>query len=167
MSVWRLVGMEIWHRKLNFAISLLAIVVAVAYAVGSLLLIDAHQQQSAQRVADMDDEIRKITKAMGFNINVLPADQNLADFHANDFADKTMPYEYVNRLAESPIVQSVRHLRPALIRKTEWPEFEREIVLDGCQRGRAADARVESQAAAGGSRAGRRDDRGQLAGPGS
>jgi putative ABC transport system permease protein len=131
MSVWRLVSREIWHRKLSFLISLLAIGVAVAYAVCSLALIDAHQRQSAERVAAMDDEIRKITKAMGFNINVLPAEQNLADFHANDFADKTMPYEYVHRLAESPMVQSVRHLRPALIRKTAWPEFQRDIVLMG------------------------------------
>jgi putative ABC transport system permease protein len=131
MGVMRLVGMEIWHRKLNFAISLLAILVVVAYAVCSMTLIGAHQQQTTQRVAAMDDEIRKITLTMGFNINVLPADLNLADFHANDFAEQTMPYDYVDRLAKSPLVQSVRHLRPALIRKTVWPEFQRQIVLMG------------------------------------
>ena len=38
-------------------------------------------------MAALDDEIRKITKAMGFNINILPSQQNLADFHANDFAE--------------------------------------------------------------------------------
>jgi hypothetical protein len=131
MSVFRLVGMEIWHRKLNFAISLLAVLVAVAYAVSSLTLVRAYQQHTGERVARMDDEIRKITLGMGFNINVLPIDLNLADFHANDFADATMPYDYVERLAQSRFVKSVRHLRPALIRKVEWPEYQRQIVLMG------------------------------------
>jgi ABC-type lipoprotein release transport system permease subunit len=131
MSVMRMVGLEIWHRKLNFAISLLAILAAVAYAVSSMTLVRVSQQHSAARVAAMDDEIRKITLGMGFNINILPADLNLADFHANDFAEQTMPYEYVERLAQSRIIKSVRHLRPALIRKTDWPEYERQIVLMG------------------------------------
>jgi ABC-type lipoprotein release transport system permease subunit len=131
MSILRMVASEIWHRKLNFTIGLTAIIVAVAYAVGALALIESYQRQTARRVAAMDDEIRKITLAMGFNINVLPAQLNLADFHANDFADKTMPQEYVHRLAESPLIKSIRHLRPALIRKTQWPEYERQIVLMG------------------------------------
>jgi hypothetical protein len=131
MNVFRLVASEIWHRKLNFLIGLVAIVIAVGYAVSALTMIDAQQHQTSQRVAAMDDEIRKITKAMGFNINVLPAEQNLADFHANDFAEKTMPQQYVHRLAESPLIKSVRHLRPALIRKTDWPEYKQQVVLMG------------------------------------
>lgn len=131
MSIFRLVVMELWHRKLNFAIALVAIVVAVAYAVCSVGLIRGYELRTQQRVAALDDEIRKITKAMGFNINILPAEQNLSDFHANDFAEKTMPYDYVERLATSEFVKSVRHLRPALIRKLEWPEHGRQIVLMG------------------------------------
>jgi ABC-type lipoprotein release transport system permease subunit len=131
MSIWRLVAMEIWHRKLSFAIALLAIVVAVGYAICSLGIIQGHRLRTERQVAALDDEIRKITKAMGFNINILPAEQNLSDFHANDFAQKTMPYEYVERLARSEFVKSVRHLRPALIQKMEWPEYGRQIVLMG------------------------------------
>ena len=108
--------MEIWHRKLNFAISLLSIIVLVGYTASSLTLIRAHQERTAHRVSALDNEIRKITKAMGFNINILPSDQNLADFHANDFGEKTMPYEYVERLANSRYVDTINHLRPALIR---------------------------------------------------
>ena len=96
MNVLRLVCREIWHRKLNFLVSLLAIVVLVGYAVGALTLIRAQRERTEQRVAALDDEIRKITKSLGFNINILPADQNLADFHANDFGEKTMPFEYVS-----------------------------------------------------------------------
>jgi ABC-type lipoprotein release transport system permease subunit len=131
MSIWRLMWMEIIHRKLTFLIAGLAILVSVAYAVSSLTLIRAQRHRTEQQVAALDDEIRKITKAMGFNINILPSEQNLADFHANDFAEKTMPYEYVQILANSPQILSVRHLRPALIHKLEWPEYERQIILMG------------------------------------
>ena len=131
MNVFRLVCREIWHRKLNFLVSLSAIVVLVGYAVGALTLIRAQRERTEQRVAALDDEIRKITKSLGFNINILPADQNLADFHANDFGEKTMPFEYVQRLAESPDIVTINHLRPALIRKIEWQEQQRQIVLMG------------------------------------
>ena len=96
MNILRLMWMEIIHRKLTFFIACLAILI-----IGRLCRQsdDAHSCAVAtapqQRVAALDDEIRKITKAMGFNINILPSQQNLADFHANDFAEKTMPYEYV------------------------------------------------------------------------
>lgn len=131
MSVWRMVWAEIRYRKLHFLIGLLAVGVAVTYAVSSLAAIRSQQKRTEDRVAALDDEIRKITVAMGFNINVLPADQNLSDFHAQDFAEKTMPEDYVHRLAQSPLIKSVRHLRPALIRKIEWPEYHRHLVLVG------------------------------------
>ena len=130
MKIRSLVWNEIIHRKLNFAISLVAAVAAVACSVGVITLIHSHQQRTADRVAVMDDEIRKITKDMGFNILILPKDQNLADFHASDFAEKTMPYEFVDRLAASDVV-TIQHLRPALIRKMTWPEQNRQILLMG------------------------------------
>ncbi|MCA9167666.1 MAG: FtsX-like permease family protein [Planctomycetales bacterium] len=131
MNVLRMVVAEIGYRKLNFAVALAAVIVAVSYAVSSLGSIKAHQVRTEVRVAALDDEIRKIAVGMGFNINVLPAEQNLSDFYAQDFAEKTMPEDYVHRLAESPLIKSVRHLRPALIRKLEWPEFNRQVVLVG------------------------------------
>ena len=131
MNVFRLVWKEIWHRKLNFFVSFLAILILVAYSVSSLTLIHAQRERLQQRVTALDNEIRKITKSLGFNINILPADQNLADFHANDFGEKTMPFEYVQRLADSKQIVTINHLRPALIRKIEWEEQGRQIVLMG------------------------------------
>ncbi len=164
MKLWQLVFREIGHRKLNFALSLLAVVLAVACAVGVVKLLDAQEQHTRQniaaleaqtqqrvaelekettqqvvqaeqdaqaRVAALDDEIRKITKNLGFNLYILPKDQNLAEFHSLDFAAKTMPQSYVDRLAESREVVTINHLRPALIRKMKWEEQNRQIVLMG------------------------------------
>jgi ABC-type antimicrobial peptide transport system permease subunit len=131
MGVGRLVWSEMTHRKLSTWLAVLAIAVAVASSVGAVTLIRAHEHKTARRVAELDDEIRKITKNMGFNVIVLPKDQNLADFHASDFAEKTMPFEFVKRLADSPDIVTVNHLRPALVRKMEWPERKRQILLMG------------------------------------
>lgn len=131
MKLWQLVSREIWHRKLNFFLSLLAVVLAVTCAVGFVTLLDAQEQHTKKHVAALDDEIRKITKQMGFNVYILPAEQNLADFHSQDFAVKTMPQSYVDRLAESRDVVTINHLRPALIRKLKWPEQNRQVVLMG------------------------------------
>ncbi len=131
MNIYSLVWSEIIHRKLNFVIALTATTVAVASCVAISTMWDIYRVRTASKVAALDDEIRKITKDMGFNITILPKDQNLADFHASDFADKTMPLEFVQRLAESPDIVTINHLRPALIRKVNWPERNREILLMG------------------------------------
>ena len=131
MKILYLAMKEISFRRLNFLLALVAMAVVVGYAVHSIARIRFHQARTEQRVAKMDDEIRKITKAMGFNINILPSEMNLQDFYANNFAEKTMPFEYVTQLADSEFIKSVRHLRPALIRKVNWQEQNREIVLIG------------------------------------
>ena len=131
MTVLRLVWMEIVHRKLSFALALLAVVVAVAYTVSTLTVVRAHRLKTEAHVAALNDEIRKITKNMGFNIDILPKDVNLADFHANDFGEVTMPEDLVHKLADSRTIESVNHLRPSLIRKVNWKEHDRDVLVMG------------------------------------
>ena len=131
MNVFSLVWSEIIHRKLNFMISLTAITVAVASCVAISTMWDIHSVRTASKVAALDDDIRKIMKNMGFNITILPKHQNLSEFYASDFAEKTMPYEYVELLANSKDIVTINHLRPSLARKVDWPERSREILLMG------------------------------------
>ena len=141
MSVWQLVLREIRHRRLSFALGVLAVAVAVASVVGQVglltqddmrtdkILLDK-QAETQARMDKLNDEIRIITKNLGFNIRILPKDLNLADFYARDFADKYMPEEYARRLSESKIV-SINHLLPSLEQKVDWPELDLPIVLIG------------------------------------
>jgi putative ABC transport system permease protein len=69
---------------------------------------------------------------LGFNIVILPRDQNLSDWYADDYASKYMPEEYVHKLADSGIV-TVRHFLPSLQQKIEWPEYKRTIILVGAR----------------------------------
>jgi putative ABC transport system permease protein len=69
---------------------------------------------------------------LGFNVVILPKDQNLSDWYAEDYASKYMPEEYVHKLANSGIV-TVRHFLPSLQQKIEWPEYKRKIILVGAR----------------------------------
>ena len=132
MSIARMVLREILFRRLGFVLSLLAVVVAAGCLVNQLLLLelhdrhteqilDARQAETAREMARLEDEIRIITKNLGFNIRILPRDLNLRDFFARNYADKYMPEEYADRLAKSKIV-TINHLLPTLQRRLTWTE---------------------------------------------
>jgi len=141
MTVWRLAVKEILHRKLNFALGLASIVVAIGTLVGALTLLKLHDARTRQilerkeaetkaRMAALEDEMRKAMLNLGFNIVILPKAQNLSDWYAEDYAAKYMPEEYVRKLAGSNLI-TVQHLLPSLQQKIKWPEQKRSIILVG------------------------------------
>ncbi len=152
MKISRLVVQEIAHRFVNFVLAVIGVSIAVACLVASVTMIDAGEIQSQKLVAEgkteserlvakrekevkdagkqLNDEMRKITKGLGFNIVVLAEDEDIAAFHAEGTPTRTMPQEYVDRLAKSPIVV-INHLLPIVTKKVEWAEEKQTIVLTG------------------------------------
>ena len=141
MTIWRLVVSEILHRRMNFALGVLSVMVASASFIGAVTLLNIHdlhtneilqkkQDELADRMAELTDETRKAMLKLGFNLVILPEDQNLADWYSEDYASKYMPEEYIHKLADSGIV-TVRHFLPSLQQKIEWPERKRKIILVG------------------------------------
>lgn len=141
MSLFHLIIQEMQHRKMNFLLGLLSVVVAVACLVAALTLLQADEIQTAlilekkseevkQAGAQLEDAMRKITKGLGFNILILPADEDLSEFHLTGIVAKTMPEENVRKLAESKIV-TVNHLLPMVAKRVTWPEKECEVILTG------------------------------------
>lgn len=131
MKLSRLICLEIFHRKLGFALAFSAVTVAVAFAVSTATLARGHRLKTEAHVAELNDEIRKITKDMGFNIDIMPKDLNLADLYASDFGESTMPFELVDQLANSHDIVTINHLRPSLIRKVNWTERDRDVIVMG------------------------------------
>ena len=96
MKISRRVVQEIAHRFVNFVLAVIGVSIAVACLVASVTMIDAGEIQSRKLVAEgkteserlvakreqevkdagkkLNDEMRKITKGLGFNIVVLAAD---------------------------------------------------------------------------------------------
>ena len=137
----RLVLREILHRKLSFGLGFLSVIIAVACLVGAGTLLRAHDIRTDQIIASkeaetreemrrLEDDYRKIMKKLGFNVLILPKDQNLGDLYSENYAAEYMPEEYVERLAKSGIM-SIRHLLPSLQQKLTWPERKRTIILIG------------------------------------
>ena len=141
MTLLRLIFREIGYRKLNFLLGVMAAAFAVScliaqmtmlrrYDQGTEKIIAAKEAETQKRLATLEDDYRKLTLKMGFNILILPKDQNLADLYADDFAAKTMPEEYATRLAQSRVA-TINHILPSLQQKVKWPEKERTILLMG------------------------------------
>lgn len=141
MNIFTLVRKEIGYRKLNFVLSVLAAAVAAVTFLGTVALLrstdletsrllDEKVQETEEEMTRLEDDIRKSMKGLGFNIHIFPEGQDLGEVYAEGYASKTMPEEYVTRLAQSEIV-TVNHLLPTLTQVTEWPEHKRKIVLIG------------------------------------
>jgi len=141
MTLWRLVGREIAHRKLNFALGVLGVTAAAGVITAALTLLHAHdvsteellsrkEAAARQRLARLEDDYRKYMKELGYNVLVLPKQQDLAEFWEKGYAEHTMPERYVTRLANSKTVL-VQHLLPIVQKKVFWEEQKRRVILVG------------------------------------
>ena len=84
----------------------------------------------AEAGAKLEDSMRKITKGLGFNVVIVPQDQDLAEMHLKGTLSKTMQESYVDRLANSKIV-TVNHLLPTVVKQIEWKEMNISVLLYG------------------------------------
>ncbi len=141
MNVLRLITREIVFRKLGFALGVLSVLAAVGTLVAALTVLRKHDARTEQiiaakeaetkaRLAQLEDDYRKITLKMGFNVLILPKAQNLSDLYADDYATQYMPEEYATRLAKSRVA-TINHILPSLQQKVRWPEYDRTILLMG------------------------------------
>jgi hypothetical protein len=139
MTLWRLIAKEIGYRRLSFALSVLAVLVAVGCLVAELTLLRAHDvraerigesQEARTRgmVGKLEEDYTKITLGLGYNVLVLAKEQDLSRFYAQGVAETTMPEAYVKRLSESRAI-TVQHLMPTLQERIEWPEKQKFPIL--------------------------------------
>ncbi len=141
MNLGRLMFREILHRKLSFLLGVVSASMAVACLVAELAILKKHDLRTDQiigakeaetraQMAKLEDDYRKLMLKMGFNVLILPKDQNLSDLYADDFASKYMPEEYATRLARSRVA-TINHVLPSLQQKVKWPEYGRTVLLMG------------------------------------
>lgn len=141
MRLSELILREVLHRKVNFLLALLAVTVAVvtwSSALGSLRRFDAAtelelttlQEETDAELDALEDEIRRTMKGLGFNVYMFPKGEELWEIKQRGYSERTMPEDYVHRLAESKIV-TVNHLLPQVSKRVEWTEQNRSILLVG------------------------------------
>ncbi|NLF68693.1 MAG: FtsX-like permease family protein [Candidatus Anammoximicrobium sp.] len=143
MSIIHMALREILRRQTTFLLATLAVAVAVGtmltaqaalqiYDLRSDALLAQKETELQERLNVLQDEMRKATLKLSFNMAILPGDQDVGEWHASDTATTTMPEDYAHRLANSRIV-SVRHFLPMLAEKLKWPEMKRTVILVGCK----------------------------------
>lgn len=141
LHIRHLIAAEIRHRALHAGLTLVSIAAAVASLVGAQTALRAHdirteeiiaakEEQTRVQMAELEDDYRKIMKELGFNVLILPHDQDLGDLYADQHASAFMSESYVDTLANSGLM-TIRHLLPNLQQKVLWPERRRTIILTG------------------------------------
>ncbi len=121
--------------------SVLSVIIACVSLTGALSILRIHDQQTEmilekkeielrESMDELKDDTRKAMLELGFNVLILPEDQDLKEWYEKGYSTRYMPEGYVHQLAESGIV-IVRHFLPTLQEKIVWPERERHIILVG------------------------------------
>ncbi len=108
MSLFHLLIAEIRHRKLGFALGLLAVAAAVALFVALLTTGRASER-----------ETKRVMRNMGFNLLIVPQGTDMEEYWATDFVSADMPEEYVRRLATTRDLDA-DHYVATLQKKVRW-----------------------------------------------
>ena len=142
MTIRDIVRKEIKYHKLAFILCLLSVIVATGVFAGELTALKAHdietdsiltenKMQTEDEMEQMEAHYRRIMEEHGFNLLILPKDQNPDNFYAEGYASKFMPEIYVNRLLESDLSE-ITHISPVIEQKIRWTEeYNRTILLVG------------------------------------
>jgi hypothetical protein len=141
LSIWRLVLCEIGYRPLSFALAILSVVVAVGCLSCVLTLLRLHDLRTEQLIAareaqvteDMrilEDNYRKITKDLGFNLRIFHKDQDAAEFHRNHYATHYLDDQAADRLGKAGVL-TVNHLLPILHEVVQWKELGQTVHVVG------------------------------------
>ena len=141
MKIWHILLKEVLHRWRSFVLGVFAVTVAIGSLTGALTLLQVHdhhtheiltekEEETKKQMAMLQDEMRKATLKLSFNLLILPKQQSIRDLHIKGYPSEYMPEEYVTRLANSGIVL-VRHFLPSLQERIKWPEKKRTITLVG------------------------------------
>ncbi len=155
MSIWNMLLREIAHSRLNTLIGLLGVSSAAASLVGVLLSLEIHaarseaivdQKQAETRAAKeaFESDVKNAMHRLGYNAIVLPVDQSLTDWYADDYAQKTMPEAWCARLEQTD--QLVDRYLPRLRRKITWTENQWTVIVVGVGKERILDTSVSSDA---------------------
>lgn len=88
MRTFYLIIKEIFHRKFNFLLSVLATITAVALFVSFFTTGQASRRETTRLMRDM-----------GFNLRIIPKEADMSRFWDLGFSEHTMPEEYVNKFS--------------------------------------------------------------------
>ncbi len=112
MCVVRMIFKEMWHRKVNFVLAVLAIMTAVAFSVAFFTAAKASERETA-----------RLMLSMGYNVHIIARDADAGAFLITGIPNETMPAGYLDKLADQRSI-SYNHLLATLEGRTTWRGME-------------------------------------------
>jgi len=113
----KMIVKEIWHRRVNFLLAVLAVMTAVAFLVAFFTASKASERETARRML-----------SMGYNLHIIAQDTDVGAFLISGIPDKTLPEAYLERLASQKSI-SYNHLLATLDGRMNWRGVD--IILTG------------------------------------
>ena len=117
MSIIRMVFKEIWHRKVNFLLAVLAVTTAAAFFVAFRTAAGASERETA-----------RVMLSMGYNLHIIAKQASVDAFLMTGIPDKTMPETYLDALAAQRSI-SYNHVLATLDGRMTWRGID--IILTG------------------------------------
>ena len=108
---------EIKYRKVNFLLSVIGVMAAVALMVVFITMTRASQ-----------NETRRLTRDMGFNLRIVPEETDMNQFWIAGYSERTMPQKYVQKLVDAKAIYYA-HLTATLHKRIVWNDIE--VMLTG------------------------------------
>ena len=108
---------EILHRKFNFLMGLLGMIIIVAFVVSFYTITQATK-----------NETRLLTRNMGFNVRIIPGKTDMNQFWLGGYSNLTMSQDIVDRLISERSI-NYAHLTATLHKRIEWRD--KEVILTG------------------------------------
>ena len=117
MTLFQQIVREIRHRKTNFFLGQIAILLATALFVAFFSAGEASKRETTRLMRDM-----------GFNLRVIPRETDMEKFWITGFSQHSIPEHYVYDLAEHPGI-SYNHLTATLQKTITWAD--QKVILTG------------------------------------
>ncbi|MCU0915925.1 MAG: FtsX-like permease family protein [Planctomycetes bacterium] len=117
MVILRMILKELWHRKVNFLLAVLAVMTAVAFLVAFFTASKASERETA-----------RLMLKMGYNLRIVAKDADIGGYLIVGIPDKTMPESYLEKLAAQNSF-SYNHLLATLEGKTKCRGLD--VILTG------------------------------------
>lgn len=117
MTMIKMIVKELWHRKVNFLLAVLAVMTAVTFFVAFSTAARGSERETA-----------RLMLSMGYNLHIVAKEADVGTFLMTGIADQTMPQAHLDTLASQREI-SYNHLLATLERKIEWRGME--VLLTG------------------------------------
>jgi putative ABC transport system permease protein len=99
------------------------------HALESNAIVRRHEAKSQRELDLLKADVRGAMHRLGYNAVILPSDQSLGDWYADDYAVKTMPESHARRLDDT--CHLIDRYLPRLRSKIKWLEEKWTVIVVG------------------------------------